>query len=99
LSHVLEYLYLPVLSEALGIRSNKETFTDAATPHDTGAHSRVHSTALQSKRKRAPWRPEEDETILKMREEDGCSWEEIHDALPDRTSGAIQVHYSTKLKK
>jgi hypothetical protein len=99
LSHIPEHLHLPVLSEALGMRSNKETSAEAATPHDTGAHSRVHSTALQSKRKRVPWRPGEDETILKMMEEGGCSWEEIHHALPDRTPGAIQVHYSTKLKK
>jgi hypothetical protein len=33
-----------------------------------------------------------------MREEDGCSWEEIHAALPHRTLGAIQVPYSTKLR-
>jgi hypothetical protein len=30
---------------------------------------------------------------------EGCSWEEIHHALPDRTPEAIQVQYSTKLKK
>ncbi|KAF8855580.1 hypothetical protein BDZ45DRAFT_501146 [Acephala macrosclerotiorum] len=37
--------------------------------------------------------------ILKMREEDGCSWEEIDAALPHQTKDAIQVRYSTKLKK
>jgi hypothetical protein len=98
LSHIPEHLHLPVLSEALGMRSNKEMSAEAATPHDTGAHSRVHSAALQSKRKRVSWKPEENETILKMKKE-GCSWEEIHRALPDRTLGAIQVQYSTKLKK
>jgi hypothetical protein len=34
---------------------------------------------------------------VKMKEEDGCSWEEIADALPSRTPGAIQVHYYMKL--
>jgi hypothetical protein len=29
----------------------------------------------------------------------GCSWEEIYAALPHRSKGTIQVHYSTKLKK
>jgi hypothetical protein len=29
----------------------------------------------------------------------GLLMEEIHHALPDRTPGAIQVQYSTKLKK
>jgi hypothetical protein len=72
---------------------------EAATPYDIIAHSKVRSAVLQSKRKRVPWEPEEDATILKIREEDGCSWEEIHTALPHQTPGAIQVHYSTKLKK
>ena len=97
--HILEHLHLPVLSEALGMRSNKETSAEATTPHDAGAHSKVHSAAVRPQIKRAPWTLEEDATILKMREEDGCSWEEIHAALPHRTQDAIQVRYSTKLKK
>jgi len=28
---------------------------------------------------------------------DGCSWEEIQAALPNRSKAAIQVRYSTKL--
>lgn len=32
-------------------------------------------------------------------EGEGCLWKEIHNALPHRTLGAIQVQYSTKLKK
>jgi hypothetical protein len=99
LSHVPERLLLPVLSEALGMRSNKETSAEATTPHNLVAHSKVRPATLLSKRKRVPWKPEEDAMILKMREEDGCSWEEIHRALPHRTIGTIQVRYSTKLKK
>ncbi|CZR69119.1 uncharacterized protein PAC_20209 [Phialocephala subalpina] len=99
LSHIPEHLYLPVLFEALGMRSNKETSADAITPHDASAHFKMHSAAVRPRIKRIRWTLEEDATILKMREVDGCSWEEIHAALPHRTPGAIQVQYSTKLKK
>ncbi|CZR65235.1 uncharacterized protein PAC_15135 [Phialocephala subalpina] len=99
LPHVPEHLHLPVLSEALGMRSNKDTSAEAATPHDAGAHSKMYPTAVRPRIKRLRWTPEEDVTIVKMREDDGCSWEEIHAALPHRTPGAIQVQYSTKLKK
>jgi hypothetical protein len=30
-----------------------------------------------------------------MRDEDSCSWEEIHDCLPHRTPGTIQAQYYT----
>ena len=99
LLHIPEHLHLPVLSEALGMRSNKEMSAEAATPHDAGAHSKMHSATVRPRIKRVRWTPEEDATILKMREEDGCSWEEIHAALPHRTLGAIQVCFSSKLKK
>ena len=98
LSYVPEHLHLPVLSEALGMRSDKEASTEVGTPYSAVAHSEVRPATLRPKRKRVPWKPEENETILKMKKE-GCSWEEIHHALPDRTPGAIQVQYSTKLKK
>ena len=74
-----EYLHHLILSVALGMRSNKETSAEAITLHNTIAHSKVWLATLQSKRKRVPWKPEENETILKMKEE-GCSWEEIHAA-------------------
>lgn len=98
LLHVPEHFHLPVLSEALGICSNKETSAEAATPYNIIAHSKLQPATLHAKRKRVSWKPEENETILKMKE-DGCLWEEIHAALPHRTPGAIQVQYSTKLKK
>ncbi|KAG9240032.1 hypothetical protein BJ878DRAFT_528619 [Calycina marina] len=93
LSHVPEHFHLPVLSEALGMCS-----AEAATPHNIVAHSTVHPAISQRKRKHVKWKPEENKTIRKMRKEGGCSWEEIHAALPHRTPGAIQVQYS-KLKK
>jgi hypothetical protein len=77
LSHVPEYLHLPILSVTLGMRFNKETSVEAATPHNIVTHSKVRPATLQSKRKHVPWTPEEDATILKMREVEGCSWDEI----------------------
>jgi hypothetical protein len=99
LLYVPEHFHLPVLSGALGIYYNKETSIEAATPHNIIAHSKVHPAISQRKRKHIKWTPKENETIREMREEDGCSWEEIYAALPHRTPGAIQVQYSTKLKK
>ncbi|CZR65262.1 uncharacterized protein PAC_15162 [Phialocephala subalpina] len=81
------------------MRSNKETSAEAVTPHDAGAHSKMHPAAVRPRIKRVRWTPGEGATVLKMREADGCSWEEIHAALPHRTPGTIQMHYSTKLKK
>jgi len=80
-------------SEPSGMRSDKETSAEAATPHDASAHSKMRPAAVRPRIKRVPWTPEEDATVLKMRDEDGCSWEEIHDALPHRTPGAIQAQY------
>ena len=97
LSNVPEHLHLPILSEALGMRS-RETPVKATTPHNTGTHSKVYLAKVRPQIKRVRWTPEEDATILKMRE-DGCSWAEIHAALPLRTKETIQVRYSTKLKK
>jgi hypothetical protein len=67
------------------------------TSQSAVAHSKTRSLQSRHPTKCIPWTKEEDETLVKMKEEDGCSWEEISDALPSRTPGAIQVHYSTKL--
>ncbi|PMD15355.1 hypothetical protein NA56DRAFT_582249 [Hyaloscypha hepaticicola] len=91
LPHVQEQLY----SEALGMRSDKETSTEAATPHDASAHPKIHPAVVRPRMKRVRWTAEEDATVLKMRDEDGCSWEEIHEDLPHRTPGTIQTHYYT----
>ena len=99
LPHIPDHLHLPIPSEALGNGSDKETPAEASTLHHAMAHSKMYPAALRSRVKRVRWTPEEDATILKMREEDGCSWEDIHAALPHRSIGTIQVHYSTKLKK
>jgi hypothetical protein len=99
LLYVPEHLYLFVFSKALGICSYRETSTEAITPLNIVAHSKVQPVILWPERKQAPWTPKEDATILKMREESGYSWEEIYAALPYWTKGTIQVHYSMELKK
>ncbi|KAF8847684.1 hypothetical protein BDZ45DRAFT_754641 [Acephala macrosclerotiorum] len=76
-----------------------DTSADAAAFHDAGAHSKMHSATVRPRTKHVPWEPEEDAKILEMREVDGCSWEEIHAALPHRKQGTIQVRYYKKLKK
>jgi hypothetical protein len=75
------------------MRSDKETSAEAATPHDASAPSKMYPAAVRPRIKRVPWTPKEDATVLKMRDEDGCTWEEIHDVLPHRTPGAIQAQY------
>lgn len=61
-------------------------------------HIPEHLHLPAAKRKCVPWKPKENKTVLKMKER-GCSWKEILNALPHRILGAIQVQYSTKLKK
>ena len=46
LSHVPEHLHLPVLSEALGMRSNKELSLEAITSHSIVAYSKVRPATL-----------------------------------------------------
>jgi hypothetical protein len=89
LPHVPEHLH----SEALGMRADKETSAEAATPHDASAHSKMHPTAVRPRMKRVRWTSKEDATVLRMRDEDGCSWEEIAKVLPHRTPETIQQHY------
>jgi hypothetical protein len=98
LLYILNYVHLPIPFEVLSNGSNEETPVEAATFHNAMTYSKVHLAASQSRLKRVRWTPEEDAKIVWMRE-DGCSWEEIHAALPHQTQGTIQVHYSTKLKK
>lgn len=81
-------------SEASDLRSTNETSVEALARHKASARSRISpSTARRPRIKRVPWTAEEDATVLKRRDEDGCSWEEIHNDLPHRTPGAIQAQY------
>lgn len=91
LQHVPEHLHLPVITEALGADTLAQTQRSCSI-----LHSEVRPAGPKGKRVR--WEADEHETIVRMKK-DGCSWEEIHDALPHRTQAAIQVQYSTKLKR
>jgi hypothetical protein len=71
LPHIQEHLH----SEALGMRSAKETVAEAVTPYDASTHSKMYLAAVRPRIKRIRWIDKEDAMILKMREEDGCSWE------------------------
>lgn len=98
LPRILDHVHLPIPSEALSNGSNEETPAEVGTLHNAMAHSKVYPAASQSRLKRVRWTPEEDAEMVRMKE-DGCSWEEIHAALPHRTQGTIQVRYSTELKQ
>jgi hypothetical protein len=83
---ISEYLHLPITPAALNMNP------DAAT------HSTVHQAPLKPKKSKVAWTPEEEATLLRVKN-DGYSWEEIHVALPRRGIGTIQVRYSTRFKK
>jgi hypothetical protein len=97
LPSISEHLHLPIDPAVLDICSSKEAPAKAPTHHDATAHSKIHQAPLQPKKRRVKWTLEEDAKLLQMRN-DGRSWEYIHAALPHRSIGTIQVHYSTKLK-
>lgn len=78
-----------------------DSLTLSSTPEATSSQlCTIHSPspAYVQAKKRTRWEPEEDDKIIRMKETQGLSWEAIADAIPRRTAGAIQVHYSTKLK-
>jgi hypothetical protein len=97
LPSISEHLHLPIDPKALDICSSKEEPAKVPTYHGATAYSKIHQAPFEAKKKRVKWTTEEDAKLLQMRE-DGCSWEKIHSALPHRSIGSTQVHYSTKLK-
>jgi hypothetical protein len=98
LSCISGRLNLPINPEALDICSSREALARAAIPHEAAAHFKVYPAAVWPRIKCAPWTPEEDATLLRVRNE-GCSWENIYAALPHRSKGTTRVRYSTRLKK
>jgi hypothetical protein len=88
----------PITVEGRGNGSSQEASAKPAARHKAPLNSKISATTPRSQTKRAPWTPEENATVLKMKNA-GCSWEKIHAALPYRSKGTIQVHYCTKLKK
>jgi hypothetical protein len=95
---ISERFDLPISDEGLSVVSNQEAPATPVRRRKRSPHSRIHSTAPSTHMKRAPWTPQEDHRLRMMRDK-GCSWEEIHAALPHRSKGTIQVRYSTKLRR
>jgi len=95
---ISEHLNLPINPEALDICSSREAPLKSPIRHEAATYSRLRQASLRLQKKRFRWTSEEDATVLQMRN-DGCSWGDIYAALPHRSIGTIQVHYSTKLKK
>ncbi len=71
LTHVPERLELSGLSEVL--RSSIETSAQYQTSHSTAVHSKTPYVKSRHLTKRILWTKEEDETLVKIKEEDGCS--------------------------
>ena len=65
---------------------------EAITPHDASAPSKIYPAAIRPRIKRLRWIDKEDTIVLKIRDKDSYSWEEIAKApllLPYRTLEAI----------
>jgi hypothetical protein len=95
LPSISEQLHLPINPKALDIFPNKEASAKVPTYYDAATHSKIHQAPLQptKKRKHIKWTLEEDATLLKMKDDDGCSWEEIAKALPHHIPRTVQPHY------
>ncbi|TGO56051.1 hypothetical protein BCON_0083g00440 [Botryotinia convoluta] len=104
--------YLPNLSKSSGITPNSIIPAGMPISRNTVTNlnvkkaksSKTCSVVIYSKvqapisrKSSSRWTSSENMKILNMKKR-GCSWEEIHTALPNRTQGAIQVQYSTKIK-
>ncbi|PQE18955.1 hypothetical protein CJF30_00011247 [Rutstroemia sp. NJR-2017a BBW] len=83
----------PILAEVLGTSKVIQTLSPPSIPD-----SSIPPAKSLVKRKHVRWEPEEYKIIKRMKK-DNCSWNEIHNALPHRTQAAIQIQYSTKLKR
>jgi hypothetical protein len=77
------------------MRSDKETFAEAVTPYNASVYSKIYLAAVCPRIKRVPWIPEEDVIVLRMRDKDSCSWEEIHNILLYQTPKVIRGYYYT----
>jgi hypothetical protein len=97
LPSISEQLHIPIDPKAFDTCCSNKALAEVPIHDDVAAHSMIRQAPLQPKTKRVKWTSEEEVTLLQMRN-DGCSWERIHDALPHRSIGTIQVRYSTKLK-
>ena len=60
------------------------------------ACTRAENAPSRSKRPRFT---EEDAKLVDLKERRGWSWEDIQRSFPGRSTGSLQVRYSTKLKE
>ncbi|KXT14987.1 hypothetical protein AC579_7742 [Pseudocercospora musae] len=60
--------------------------------------SRPMIRARLPKQVRLRWTAEENARMIKLKEADDLSWEEISEHFPNRSAGSLQVHYSSHLK-
>ena len=96
LANLSEHLELSVPFKALGSSLGVKTSAQPQISYSVVAHSKTRRVTSRPPIKRAKWTLEEDMTLVKMKGEDNCSWEEISAALPSHSLGLIQVRYSTK---
>ncbi|OCL04048.1 hypothetical protein AOQ84DRAFT_417177 [Glonium stellatum] len=52
----------------------------------------------QKPKSRVKFTKEEDTLLIKLKEEQNLSWEQIKDRFPKRSPGSLQAHYCSKLK-
>ncbi|KAK2763727.1 hypothetical protein FQN54_009343 [Arachnomyces sp. PD_36] len=73
-----------------------------STVHDIKRTRRNCRKAYNGSRKGKLWSNEEEDLLLKLRKEEGRPWSEVtrlfSDQYPGRSSGSIQVYWSTTLK-
>jgi hypothetical protein len=79
-------------------RSQRQDSTIDLEGHKSVAPaSGIDQEELRYQKKGDPWTREE-EAIVRRMKNGGSSWEDIHNVLPHRSIGTLQVRYSTKLK-
>jgi hypothetical protein len=70
-----------------------------ARPFSARPRAEDASGATVSQSKRPRFAEEEDAKLVDLKERRGWSWEDIQSAFPGRSTGSLQVRYSTKLKE
>jgi Myb-like DNA-binding domain len=79
--------------------SNASFSARPAPPFSACTRAENASGATPSRSKRPRFKEEEDAKLVDLKERRGWSWEDIQRAFPRRSTGSLQVRYSTKLKE
>ncbi|KAL2816402.1 hypothetical protein BDW59DRAFT_9894 [Aspergillus cavernicola] len=79
----------------------RQTQTQKANPK--AWNNRNRGTHQKNSRKGKPWLPEEEELLLKLKNDQGLPWSVVvrlfSEQYPGRSQGSIQVYWSTNIKK